>query len=48
MGGWCQWVRTKLPVLTKGIGKAFRGAVLLFLHKSMEFHPVLVSFAAQT
>ena len=48
MGGWREWIRTHLPVLMAAIGNSFPAETMVFLHISMEFHPVLVSFAAQT
>ena len=48
MGGWCKWIGTYVPVVMEAPEKSFPAETLVFLHISMEFHPVLVSFAAQT
>jgi hypothetical protein len=48
MGGWCEWIGTYIPVVIEALEKNFPAETLVFLHISMEFHPVLVSFAAQT
>jgi hypothetical protein len=48
MGGWCEWTWTHLPVVMAATQNIFPVEWRVFLHISMEFHPVLVSFAAQT
>jgi len=48
MGRWSEWIGTQLPVLRVANENGFLAEWMVFLHISMEFHPVLVSFAAQT